>query len=117
MKTPNEKKFLQITNYSDGYVIKHENGVMEQCKIIYANAIIDTAWGNFYFSAIPLGNWFEDFKDTPFVTYQVNSNGIAVWLASQNDVTKSSLGSIALVRPDNRSFPVEIRVTAKGFWK
>ena len=103
---------------SNGSYIKYGNGDMICYKTINVSSNITNRWGNMYesTSAVSLGNWPVEFKDTP--TINVNkTTGQGSWLQLINGLSKTSCGNTYFVSAVSSSVTTNLNIIGIGKWK
>lgn len=107
-----------ITSYSNGYVVKYSDGVMEQVKDITLSVTTSQQWSSFYITPeLDMGNWFEEFYNLPFVSYRVDTGPNAYFLVQKGNIAKLKIPNIHIGRNNNVTLSITVHIFGKGFWK
>ncbi len=105
---------------SNGTWRKYANGDMECWFIQQVSVAINAQWGSLYVGTASLHNFPQTFTEIPVtqISFAPNQNQALIGRTSDNSLTKSNPGTIALFRGNvNSSANYKIHVYAKGKWK
>lgn len=105
---------------SNGSWRKYANGDMECWFIQQVSVAINAQWGSLYVGTASLHNFPQTFTEIPVtqISFAPNGNQALIGRTSDNSLTRTNPGKIALFRGNvNSSANYKIHVYAKGKWK
>ena len=110
----------EVGSNSNGTWRKYANGDMECWFIQQVSVAINAQWGSLYVGIASLHDFPQTFTEIPVtqISFAPNGNQALIGRTSDNSLTKSNPGKIALFRGTvNSSVNYKIHVYAKGKWK
>lgn len=111
---------VEVGSNSNGTWRKYANGDMECWFIQQVSVAINAQWGSLYVGTASLHDFPQTFTEIPVtqISFAPNGNQALIGRTSDNSLTKSNPGKIALFRGNTAtSVRYKIHVYAKGRWK
>lgn len=112
----NPKLVIETGSNANGKWIKYADGTMICTKNVSAVVNINTAVGNLFYGAVELGDYPQNFIDSPIPNITIGKNRNII-LGGVGDNSSASAGSIWVFRVNSTSVDMDVFITAIGRWK